>query len=251
MSVLAPATTRERIAAGRARLRIAEAGDPSGIVAPPGEVVEVAIGRALPAGPGKRVGGPFDLVAALEAALSRPAFDIVAPPRAARAEPRAGGAAPRAGRRRGHLPPRRAARRRGVAAAPGGPGPVAGRPADRDHRRGRRALAEILPGDYQVIPPGRGPGADPGARSRRADRLPPGLVLVARGRDRAGVRFVLGAAAGLDLTTVGPVTLVGPPDAPWRTRAAVPKALRDARDGGARRRARVARRRRWPPGRSP
>ena len=50
---------------------------------------------------------------------------------------------------------------------------------------------------------------------------------MARGRDRAGLRFALGLLRALDLGTVGPVTLVGPPDAPWRTRAAVPKALRD------------------------
>jgi len=68
VTVLAPAATRAHIAAGRARLRAAAAGDPSAILAAPGEVREVAVGRALPAGPGRRVGGPFDLVAALEAA---------------------------------------------------------------------------------------------------------------------------------------------------------------------------------------
>ena len=90
---------------------------------------------------------------------------------------------------------------------------------------GRDALAEILPGDYTVIPAGVDremfrPSAP------RAGR--PSVVLVARGRDRVGVRFALGVLRGLDLATVGSVTLLGPADAPWRTRAAVPKALRDA-----------------------
>ena len=225
VSVLAPATTRDRIAAGRARLRTAEAGDPSGIVAPLGEVLEVAIGRALPAGPGKRVGGPFDLVAALEAALSRPAFDVVdlheplAPSPALAALRHVRGVAA--------VTFHRAEPLAGVALLR----PLVDRALSRADLRiattasGPEALAEILPGDYQVIPPGVDPGLIP-APSRRADRLPP-LTLVARGRDRAGVRFVLGALRSLDLTTVGPVTLVGPPDAPWRTRAAVPKALRE------------------------
>lgn len=52
-------------------------------------------------------------------------------------------------------------------------------------------------------------------------------MLVARGRDRVGVRFAVGVLRDLDLDAVGPVTLLGPADAPWRTRAAVPKALRD------------------------
>jgi hypothetical protein len=56
---------------------------------------------------------------------------------------------------------------------------------------------------------------------------PPGLVLVARGRDRVGARFALSVLRGLDLDAVGPVALLAPADAPWRTRAAVPKALRE------------------------
>ena len=93
-------------------------------------------------------------------------------------------------------------------------------------RAGVEALAQILPGDYAVIAPGvdldRFRAAAPPADG------PPGLVLVARGRERTGLRFVLGLLRTLDLAAVGPVTLIGPPDAPWRTRAAVPKALRDA-----------------------
>ena len=111
VTVLAPATTRDRIAAGRSRLRAAEAGDPSAVVAGPGEVREVAIGRALPAGPGRRVGGPFDLVSALEAALSRPAFDVVDLHEPLAPSPALAALRHARGRHRGHLPPRGAARR--------------------------------------------------------------------------------------------------------------------------------------------
>ena len=72
-------------------------------------------------------------------------------------------------------------------------------------------------------------------------------MLVARGRDRAGVRFALGVLRDLelDLDAIGPVTVLGPPDAPWRTRATIPKALRDVvtvvPDAGPRERAEVLR----------
>ena len=224
VTVLAPATTRERIVAGRSRLRAAEAGDPSAVIADPGEVREVAIGRALPAGPGRRVGGPFDLVSALEAALSRPAFDVVdlheplAPSPALAALRHARGVTA--------VTFHRAEPLAGVALLR----PLVDRALSRADlriataRAGAEALAELLPGDYTVIPP----GVDLGLIAAPAPRdAPPPLTLVARGRERAGLRFALGLLRALDLGTVGPVTLVGPPDAPWRTRAAVPKALRD------------------------
>ncbi len=225
VTVLAPATARDRVAAGRARLRAAEAGDPSAVVAAPGEVREVAVGRALPAGPGRRVGGPFDLVTALEAALSRPTFDVVdlheplAPSPALAALRHAHGVAA--------VTFHRAEPLAGVAFLR----PLVNRALSRadlrvaTSRAAAEALAEILPGDYAVIPP----GVDLGllARPPRRRSGPPPLTLVARGRDRTGVRFALGMLKSLDLEALGRVTLVGPPDAPWRTRAAVPKALRD------------------------
>ena len=224
VTVLAPATTRDRIAAGRQRLRAAEAGDPSAVVADPGQVREVAIGRALPAGPGRRVGGPFDLVSAMEAALSRPAFDVVdlheplAPSPALAALRHARGVAA--------VTFHRAEPLAGVAFLR----PLVDRALSRADlrvattRAGADALAEILPGDYAVIAPGVDLGKIPAPEPRDG---PPPLTLVARGRDRAGLRFALGLLRALDLGTVGAVTLVGPPDAPWRTRSAVPKALRD------------------------
>ena len=224
VTVLAPATTRDRIAAGRTRLRAAEAGDPGAIVAAPGEVREVAVGRALPAGPGRRVGGPFDLSTALEAALSRPSFDVVdlheplAPSPALAALRHAPGAAA--------VTFHRAEPLAGVALLR----PLVDRALSRADLRiattaaAAEALAEILPGDYVVIPPGVDLGL---LQAARRGTGPPPLTLVARGRDRAGVRFALGMLKAVDLEAVGAVTLVGPPDAPWRTRAAVPKALRD------------------------
>ena len=90
------------------------------------------------------------------------------------------------GRHGRHLPPRRAARRGRLPAArwwtARWPGPTCASPPP---TRAARALAEILPGDYEVI----------AARAWTLERLadagpqpdgPPGLVLVARGRDRVG-----------------------------------------------------------------
>lgn len=224
VTLLTLSTRRDRIAAGRARLRAAEAGDPSALIAEPGEVVTIAVGRALPAGPGRRLGGPFDLASALDVAFSRAPFDVVhlheplAPSPALAALRHARGVTAATFHRAEPLV--------GVAFLR----PLVDRALARASLRiatthaGGRALAGLLPGDYTVIAPGvdlnlfaARPAPAPG---------PPGLVLVARGRDRAGVRFALGVLRDLDLAAVGPVTLLGPADAPWRTRAAVPKSLR-------------------------
>ncbi len=245
VTILAPASGRERIAAGRARLRAAKAGDPTALVAEPAEVLEVAVARALPTGPGRRLGGPFDLDLSLETALSRAPFDVVH-----LHEPLAPSPALAALRHSRGLTAatfHRAEPLVGVAFLR----PLVDRALARVDLRiattevGRRAFAEILPGDYAVVRPGvelEGL-ADPGPEPAGA----PGLVLVARGRDRAGVRFALGVLRDLelDLNAIGPVTVLGPPDAPWRTRATVPKILRDfvtvVPDGGPEARAELLR----------
>jgi glycosyltransferase involved in cell wall biosynthesis len=225
VTLLAPATTRDRIAEGRSRLRAAEAGDPAAVVAGAGELREVAVGRALPTGPGRRVGGPFDAVAALEAALSRPGFDVVDLQEPLAPSPAL--AALRHARGLAAVTFHRAEPLAGVAFLR----PLVDRALARADlriattRAGAEALAGILPGDYAVVPPGVDPA--PFGPPPRRPAQPPALTLVARGRDRAGVRFALGMLRGLDLDAVGAITLLGPPDAPWRTRAAVPKALRD------------------------
>ena len=81
----------------------------------------------------------------------------------------------------------------------------------------RRTLGELLPGEYEVIAPGAvGGGAAPGR----------GVMVLARGRDRAALRFGLMVARMAGPGDVAPLTVLGPREAAWRTRAAVPKALR-------------------------
>lgn len=221
VTVLAPAGDRQAVARGRALLTAAAGGDPEALAAAPGEVLEVAIGRGLPAGPGRRVGEPFDLAGALETALTRAPFDVVhlheplAPSPALAALRHAPGVTAVTFHRAEPLV--------GVAFLR----PLVDRALARADIRiattatGRDALSEMLPGDYRVVAPGveAAPAeTNPGA---------PGLVLVARGRDRVAARFALSMLRGLDPAGLGALTLIGPAEAPWRTRAAVPKALRD------------------------
>lgn len=224
VTILAPATRRDLVARGRALLRAAQAGDAEALSPASGGVLEVAVGRAVPAGPGRRVGEPFDLSATLETLLSRVPFDIVhlheplAPSPALAALRHAPGVTAATFHRAEPLV--------GVAFLR----PLVDRALSRADLRiatseaAREALSEILPGRYTVIVPGvdREMLAPPESREG-----PPGLVLIARGRDRVGVRFALGVLRTLDLSQIGSVTLLGPADAPWRTRAAVPKALRE------------------------
>lgn len=223
VTVLAPATRKDLIVAGRTLLLAAQAGDTGALSPAPGGVLEVAIGRALPAGPGLRVGEPFDLAATLETVLSGVPFDIVhlheplAPSPALAALRHAPGVTAATFHRAEPLV--------GVAFLR----PLVDRALARADLRiatteaGRDALSEILPGRYAVIPTGVDAGMFRPAE-RREER--PALVLVARGRDRVGVRFALSVLRTVDLAAVGAITLLGPADAPWRTRTAVPKALR-------------------------
>ena len=224
VTILAPSTERALVAAGRTVLLRAHSGEPEALVPPPGTVLEVVIGRALLTGPGRRVGEPFDLAATLETTLALAPFDVVhlheplAPSPALAALRHAPGVTAATFHRAEPLA--------GVAFLR----PLVDRALARADLRiatteaGRAALSEILPGAYRVI----APGVDTALfRPPPPCAGPPGLVLVARGRDRVGVRFAVGVLRDLDLETIGPVTLLGPADAPWRTRAAVPKALRD------------------------
>jgi glycosyltransferase involved in cell wall biosynthesis len=220
VTVLAPTTERARVTAGRALLHAAREGDGSALSPAGPGVLEVGLGRAAMPG-------------ALEEALSERAWDVVhlheplAPSPALTALRHARGAT--------GVTFHRAETLAGVAFLR----PLLDRALARTRLRivtsaaAARTLGDILPGDYALIRPGAdvaalAPGPEPAG--------PPGLVLVARGRDRVGVRFALSLLRGLDLSAVGAITLIGPADAPWRTRAAVPKALRGtvtvAPDGG-------------------
>ena len=196
-------------------------------LSPPGAgVLEVAVGRAVPDGrgpPGRRALRPGDLT--LEEALSAAPLRRRPPARAAGPEPRARRAAPRPRRHGRHVPPRRAARGRRVPAAAPGPGPRAHEPA---HRHQRRRPGALWPTSSRATTPGR-PGVDAGALPAPGPRAggPAGAgARGARARPRRRALRARRAARGLDLDALGAVTLIGPADAPWRTRAAVPKALR-------------------------
>lgn len=221
VTLLAPASGRERLQAGRDLLRRAASGDAGAVVADPGALLEVATGRALPAGAGRRLGGPLELAQALEAALTATPFDVVhlheplAPSPALAGLRHARGAVAATFHRAEPLA--------GVAFLR----PLVDRALARVDLRlvtsavARRALDEILPGEYLLLPPGV--DAVPAA----AAEDPPPLVVLARARDRSGLRFGMALLRALDLGRFGRVVVVGPPETPWRTRAAVPKALRD------------------------
>lgn len=218
VTVLVPGASADELARGRRELGRLGAGDADAIAGEAGAPRVVPVGRAIRAG-ARHVAGPLELAAGLEVAMRHGGFDVVhvhepllpSPALSAlrhttavtaatfhRGDPLAGVAflGPLVHRALGRVDVR-------IAVSPS----VA------------RALQELLPGDYEVLTP---------AVSARPPAAPPadGLLVVARGRDRAGLRFGLRVARALDGDRIGPVGVLGPREAPWRTRAAVPKALR-------------------------
>jgi glycosyltransferase involved in cell wall biosynthesis len=224
VTVLAPTLDRDLLVAGRDALKDLAAGHPAAVLATPGTVRFIAIGRALPAGAGRRLPGPIDTASNLETALSLVPFDVVHIHEPLAASPALGAL-------------RHA---RGVTAATfHGHEQLAGvaflQPlVDRALARvdvciattemARRALTDLLPRDYVLIPGGVDP--DRFQAPAREPVGPPGVVVIARGRDRSGLRFAMRALRRVDVPAVGRISVIGPPDAPWRTRAAIPKALR-------------------------
>ncbi|WP_217913688.1 glycosyltransferase [Miltoncostaea marina] len=222
VAVLAPARRRAAVADGRARLAAAAGRDDLSLAPIPGEVAAIAVGRALPAGR-RGIGDPLDLARGLRTAIAHPHFDVVH-----LHEPLAPGPALTA-LRHAHSAALVTFHR---------PEPLAGAAlllpliaralARADLRLATSAttaagVARIAPGDYEVLRPGVDAPAPPAAPAAG----PPRLVLIARGHDRVGVRFLTAVLREMGPGGVGEVMLLGPPDAPWRTRAAVPAALRE------------------------
>ncbi len=224
VTVLAPSSDRAALGEGRRRLAQAAAGEHDALVAPAGTTMLVALGRPLPGADRRRLAGPVDLPPTADTAFARGGFDVVH-----LHEPLAPGPALAALARAEalrvisfHRPELLA----GVAFL----GPLVERALARLDLRlvasdlGRRTLEQVLPGDYRLMAPGVEASW---LTVERASAEPPGMALLARGRDRVAARFALSVLREVDLGSIGSVTLIGPPDAPWRTRAAVPKALRD------------------------
>jgi glycosyltransferase involved in cell wall biosynthesis len=224
VTILAPVRGRDLVAESRRTLSALRDGDTSVVLAEPGQVRVVPIGRAFGAGR-RKLGGPIDLSAALQDVLARVPFDVV----------------------HVHEPlaptPALAALRhaRGVTAATfHRPEQVAGvafvRPfLDRAISRldvvtaasetVRRAVAEMFDVDATVIPDAADTRRFAPTDDADTPRTP-NVVIIARGSDRLGVRFGAGVAKSLPASTIGQITVLGTADAHWRTSAAIPTVLR-------------------------
>jgi glycosyltransferase involved in cell wall biosynthesis len=228
VTILAPGRGRVAADAGRRRIEALEAGDADAVAAAPGgPPLVVATSRALRTstkGTGRRLGGPIEGASGLEIALGMGGFDVahlhepLAPSPALAALRHATGVRAVTFHRTAPLA--------GVAFVR----PLVDRAlAQADLRialsdAARHVLAGVLPGDYAIVPE----GVEPTLFGPPSDA--PGIVVVARDRDRTGLRFILRALIGSDAAQTGRISVVGPPDAPQRTRAAVPKALRERVD---------------------
>lgn len=228
VTVLAPTASKEAYASGRERLRRADSDDGEAIVGQPGEVLLVSIARALPARRGRRLVGPFDVSSGLETAIAKAPFDVthlhepLAPSPALAALRRAGGLRAVTFHR---------------------PEPAAGaaflRPLVRrvlaqvDLRVAaaestRRAVEEVLPGNYVLIRPGA--DLEAYATASPAETEPVRIAVVARSRDRPGIRFALSVLRAMDRSGIDGVTIIASEAAPWRARQAVPRSLRELVD---------------------
>lgn len=213
VSVMVPARDAEPSRASRGPLT------PDDVLADPGTVRELVVGRAIRTTARRSVAGPIDLAVGLERALSTGAFDVVHVHEPLAPSPLL--AALRHTDARTIATFHRLDPPAGVAFI----GPLVERALDRLDARVatsavvERTLNEVLPADYDVVPAG--------AENVRADApTGHGVMVVARGKDRSGLRFGLTVARTLGAGEVDPLVVLGPREAAWRTRAAVPKALR-------------------------
>ena len=220
-ATVSQSSRRARAPTGSVRRRRAlsrAGGGPQAVQADPGTPRVLIVGRARKTG--SRLGvSPFDAASQLETAISDGAFDVVHVHEPLTATPgisvlrRAGGVTATTFHRQDPMT--------GAAFM----GPLVTKSLGRVDVRiatshtVEQSVMQILGGSLIAMPWGTDPS--PAAPAER------GLALVARGRDRAGLRFALAVARMLPADVSGPITLMGPHEAPWRTRTAVPKALRE------------------------
>jgi phosphatidyl-myo-inositol alpha-mannosyltransferase len=218
VTVFAPGTRARDLRDGTARISRSGAGHATAIQAAPGTPRVVIVGRARRTG--SRLGvSPFDTASQLEAAISHGDFDVVHVHEPLTPTP-------------GLSVLRRAT---GVTATTfHRPDPMTGAAFMGSLVQGaiarvdiriatsktvELAVTQILGGTLTVMPWGGHPSVP----------HPPanGIAIVARGRDRAGLRFAVAVARLVSREVRGPIALMGAREAPWRVRTAVPKALRD------------------------
>ncbi len=217
VTIFAPGTRANGLGAHAAALSRTGGRGPDAVQAEPGTPRVLIVGRARKTG--SRLGvSPFDAASQLETAISDGAFDVVHVHEPLTATPgisvlrRADGVTATTFHR--HDPMTGAAFM----------GPLVTKSLGRVDVRiatshtVEQSVMQILGGSLITMPW----GADPSSGT------PPerGLALVARGRDRAGLRFALAVARMLPAEVSGPIALMGPREAPWRTRTAIPKSLR-------------------------
>ncbi len=229
VTILAPGRGRELLAESRRVLGALRDGDHAAALADPGTVRVVPIGRALATGR-RKFGGPLDLSAALQDVLSRVPFDVVhvheplAPTPALAALRYARGVTAATFHRPEQVSGvafvrpllERAIGRLDVLTAAG--------------ETVRRTVNEMFARDATVI----ADAADPAQFALSTPQNGPAdVVVIGRAADRAGLRFGVGVVRAAGLDTVGHVSVLGPVEAPWRTLAAIPKAMRGRIDAVA------------------
>ncbi len=218
VTIFAPGTRADDLRAAHARIMRAEDGQPAALLAAPGTPRVLIVGRARRTG--SRLGvSPFDAASQLEVAISHGGFDVVHVHEPLTPSPglsvlrRATGVTATTFHRPDPIT--------GAAFL----GPLVHRALARVDVRiatsptVERAVTQILGGDFLVQPWGAHPTVP----------HPPeiGIAIVARGRDRAALRFAIAVARLLPRELRGPIALMGPREAPWRIRTAIPKALRE------------------------
>lgn len=218
VTIFAPGSRADDLRAATARISRAEDGHSTAVQAAPGTPQVLIVGRARRTG--SRLGvSPFEAAAQLEAAVSHGQFDVVHVHEPLTPSPGISvlRRAPAVTAATFHRPDPI------TGAAFLGP-LVQGSLARVDIRIAtsatvERAVTQILGGSLIVLPWGTHPAVP----------HPPanGIAIVARGRDRAGLRFALAVVRLVPREIRGPVVLMGPREAPWRIRAAIPKVLRD------------------------